>query len=257
MTIRWPSLVLGLLATVTTAQAQLAPNMKYDGRVTLARLKYTPVSNPEACQGSDSPAGPGWGHDYPMSVQGLLTAVKELTSADNVVNDSNLVLTIDDPEINKHPTIMLTEPGCWDPTDKEVKLLRDYLLKGGFLIADDFTFFDCTPEHCELAIQRFEQWMTKVLPGARVVRLDQKDPVFDGFFKVDPFNIPGWGSGPAQITGIYQDNDPTKRLLVVCDYWTTLGQYWRYVGNDVGNGIDQGGPAYRLGLNYLIYGLSH
>lgn len=178
------------------AQAQLAPNLTYDGRPTLARIQYTPVSDPAACQGTDSPAGPGWGHDYPMSVQGLLAAVKELTSTERT-SDSNLVLSADDPELMKHPTAMLAEPGCWNPTESETKALRTYLLKGGFLIADDFTFFDCTPEHCELAIQRFEEWMKRVLPGAHVVPLVASDPVFDGFFKVDPLGIPGWGWGAA------------------------------------------------------------
>ena len=54
--------------------------------------------------------------------------------------------------------------GLLGSDQKEAKALRDYLLKGGFLIADDFTFFDCTPEHCELAIERFEKWMQKVMP---------------------------------------------------------------------------------------------
>lgn len=254
---RW-SLALGLVMMAPAAHAQLAPNMTYDGRPTLVRLKYTPVSNPEACQGTDSPAGPGWGHDYPMSVQGLLTAATELTSI-SAVTDSNLVLTIEDPEINKHPIMMLTEPGCWNPNEKEAKALREYLLKGGLLIADDFTFFDCTPEHCELAIQRFEEWMKRVLPDGRIVLLDPKDPVFDGFFKIDPTNVPGFSSAPAQIVGIYENNDPNKRLLVIGNYWNALGQYWRYAGNDIGSGLGEGGQgvAYRLGLNYMIYGLSH
>ncbi len=253
---RWQVLLLGLVASATTVQAQLAPNLTYDGRPTIARLKYTPVSNPEACQGTDSPAGPGWGHDYPMSVQGLLTAVKELTNTE-VANDSNLVLTIDDPEIMKHPISMLTEPGCWNPNETETKALRSYLLKGGFLIADDFTFFDCTPEHCELAIQRFEEWMKRVLPEGRVVTLSATDPIFDGFFKIDPLNIPGFSAAPTQIVGIYEDNDPSKRLLVVGTYWNALGHFWRYVSNDIGSGIEQGGASYRLGLNYFIYALSH
>ena len=258
----WRSLLLGLVpATVSltaapAAQAQLAPNLHYDGRVTLARLKYTPVAEPGGCQAADSPAGQGWGHDYPMSVQGLLKAATELLSVEAVV-DSNLVLTADDPELLKYPLLMVTEPGCWNPTDKEAKALREYLLKGGFLFADDPTFGDCTPEHCALAIERFEQWMKKVLPDGRVIHLPASDPVFDGFFKLDPTDLPGYSAEPAQIAGIYQDNDPTKRLLVVANYWATLGQTWRYVSTDLGSGIEQGGAEYRMGLNTLIYSLTH
>jgi hypothetical protein len=261
MAMRWQYLLLGLAmagasTTAQVAHAQLAPNLTYDGRPTLARLKYTPVSNPEACQGADSEAGAGWGHDYPKSVYGMMTGLTELTSV-QAVTDSNLVLTIEDPELMKHPILMLTEPGCWDPTEKEAKALRDYLLKGGFLLADDFTFFDCSPEHCELAIERFERWMEKVMPNARIVPIPATDPIFDGFFKIDPTNVPGFSSSPAQIVGIYQDNDPKKRLLVVGNYWTALGHKWRYVNTGLGSGLEGGGVAYKLGLNYMIYALSH
>ena len=261
MAMRWHNLLLGLVTAAATAQvasAQLAPNLKYDGRPTLARLKYTPVDNPYACQGADSPAGAGWGHDYPMSVHGLMKAITQLTSI-QAATDSNLVLTIEDPELLKHPVVMLTEPGCWDPTEEEAKLLRNYLLKGGFLLADDFTFFSCTPANCQLAIARFEQWMERVLPKGRIVLLPADDPIFDGFFKVDPAIVPGaeGSSQPMQIVGIYEDNDPSKRLMVVGNYWGALGHKWRYVNNDLGSGIEEGGAAYKLGLNYLIYALSH
>ena len=65
------------------------------------------------------------------------------------------------------------------------------------------------------------------------------------------------GQGPGQVVGLYEENDSSKRLLVVANYRTTLGQYWRYVGHGFGSGIERGGAAYKLGLNYLIYGLSH
>ncbi len=248
--------VSGLLASAALAEAQLAPNLTYDGRPNLARIRYTPMSNPDACQNTDSPGGPGWGHDYPMSVQGLLTGAVAVTTL-NSAADSNLVLTIEDPEIMKHPTAMLVEPGCWNPTEAEAVALRSYLLKGGFLIADDFTFFDCSFEHCTLAVERFETWIKRVIPGAKVMPLPASHPVFDGFFKVDPADAPGWSEAPAQISGLYLDNDPTKRLLVVANYWSTLGQYWRYVESGYGSGLERGGMAYKLGLNYLMYGLSH
>jgi hypothetical protein len=264
MVIRWQSLLLGLAAlagvsvTAEVAQAQLAPNLTYDGRPTLARLKYTPVSHPGACQGADSRAGAGWGHDYPESVYGMMKGLTELTSV-QAATDSNLVLTIEDPELMKHPILMLTEPGCWDPTEKEAKALRDYLLKGGFLLADDFTFFDCTPEHCELAIERFERWMEKVMPNARIVPIPATDPLFDGFFKIDPTTVPAAAGSrqPGQVVGVYQDNNPEKRLMVVGNYWTALGHNWRYVGTGLGSGLEKGGVAYKLGINYMIYALSH
>jgi hypothetical protein len=250
-------IALGFIITApASAHAQVSPNVPYDGRVTLARLKYTPVGQPSACQGSDSPAGPGWGHDFPMSVQGLMTAAGELTNA-LVLRDGNVVLTVEDPEFMKHPVAMLTEPGCWNPTEKEVKALHDYLLKGGFLIVDDLTFFTCSDEHTELAIQRFETWIQRVLPGARPMQVGATDPIFDGFFQVKPEGVQQLCREPTQIMGIYKNNDPTKRLLVVSTYYNSLGEAWRYVDKGIGSGLEGGGGAYKLGLNYLIYGLAH
>lgn len=251
---KWHWLFAGMVTT--SLQAQLAPNLTYDGRTTLARVRYAPVSSPGACQGSDSPAGVGWGHDYPMSVQGLMTAMTALTSVQAVV-DSNLVLNVDEPEFMKHPIAMVTEPGCWEPTSREVEALRTYLEKGGFLVVDDFTFFDCSTEHVELAVARFELWIKKVLPNGRIVFLSGTDPILDGFFKIDPGSIYAFCDSPAQIVGIYDRNDPLRRLLVVGNYRATIGHMWRFVGAGLGSGIDEGGQAYRLGMNYLLYGLSH
>src|SRR5262245_32581810 len=108
---RWFPVMVALvcaLAPIATAHAQLAPNLTYDGRVTLARLRYPPVAEPAACQSSDSPAGAGWGHDYPMSVQGLLAGATAVTNIQASGLDSNLVLTAEDPELLKHPIVMLT-----------------------------------------------------------------------------------------------------------------------------------------------------
>lgn len=256
------SLILALvtaamtIATAAPALAQLGANLTYDGRPTIVRLRYKPLPSPEGCHAADSPAGAGWGHDYPMSVQGLLTAVNELMSV-TVEADSNLVLTIEDPEIMKHPVAMLTEPGCWNPTEAEAKALRTYLLKGAFLFVDDPTFGDASPEHIELAIERFETWIQRVLPGHRVVPIMRTDPLFDGFMLVDPSEVPGVGTEVAQVVGVYEDNDSSRRLLVIANYRTALGQFWRYVSNDIGSGIENGGAAYKLGLNYFIYGFTH
>ena len=144
-------------------------------------------------------------------------------------------------------------------TEEEIERLRLYLLKGGFLIADDFTFFDGEREHCDLAIQRFETWIKRVLPKAQIIRISEADPIFNGFFKVDPTSMQPFceGGGSADLVGIYEDNDPTKRLMVVGTYRASLGEAWRYNGEGLGSGIEAGGAAYRIGMNYFIYGLSH
>jgi hypothetical protein len=264
MRMAWRLLLAGLTVTARpgAALAQLPPNPSYDGRATLARLRFTPRPDPAGCQQSDSPAGAGWGHDYPTSVQGLMKAVTSLTSIEAPV-DSNVLLEVTDPELMRYPVAMLTEPGCFDPSEAEVKALRTYLLKGGFLVVDDMTFADGTPEHLELSIARFEEWMQRVLPEGRLLPVPASDPIFDGFFKVDSAAVPGFGASDesgGELHGIYKDNDPTKWLMVVVSYRGILGHYWRHVdglGSGLGEGQSRSGMAYRLGLNYFVYGLSH
>jgi hypothetical protein len=136
--------------------------------------------------------------------------------------------------------------------------LRTYILKGGFVIFDDLTFYSRSPALYQRAAEAFEAVMQRVLPQARIVPILPTDPVFDGFFTIDPEQVLDLGErGPADIRGAYENNDPTKRLLFVANYKTSLGHKMRFVDTDLGSGIERGGMAYKLGLNYLIYGLSH
>jgi hypothetical protein len=192
----------------------------------------------------------------------MMKAATEVTSLEAPV-DTFVTLLATDPAFMKYPVAMVTEPGCWNPTDAEVRALRTYLRKGGFLLLDDLTFGDATPAHLEMSIARTEAWVQRVLPQGKLIPVPASDPLFDGFFKIDPQEVPGFGSSDGTggtIYGIYQDNDPTKALMMVVTYRGILGHHWRWV-NGTGSGLGEGdtpsGKAYRLGLNILVYGLSH
>jgi hypothetical protein len=142
----------------------------------------------------------------------------------------------------------VSEPGFWNPTDKEAQGMRDYLAKGGFLIFDDFL-----GAHW----YQFEQSLRRVLPQARLVRLDVNHPIFDAFFHIktlemmDPYNR-AW----AQFWGVYEDNDPSKRLILVANYNNDIGDYWEW--SDEGFiPIKMSNEAYKLGINYVVYAMTH
>ena len=105
--------------------------------------------------------------------------------------------------------------------------------------------------------------MKRVLPTGRLVPVPESDSLFNGFFKIDPKDVPGFGAGDQSggvIYGIYQDNDPTKSLVIIVNYRGILGHHWRWVAGSGGRpweGNTPSGKAYRLGLNILGYGLSH
>src|SRR5262245_28587044 len=122
----------------------LLPNVKYDGRFTVARIRY--------------PAYRSWTADYPTMEQHLSVMLKDITLLDTHVDGSN-VHDLDDDELLKIPLAYLTEPGYWHPTPSEIVGLRDYLKKGGFLIVDDFHFPN------EWAV--FEDAIRRVLPDGQ------------------------------------------------------------------------------------------
>jgi hypothetical protein len=162
--------------------------------------------------------------------------------------DGGNIIALDDPELFKYPIAYICEVGFLTLSDKELNGLRAYLLKGGFLIVDDFQGPHWT---------NFEQQMSRVLPQARVLDIDASHPVFDSFFKVDPrgVNHPYWRY-TSSYHGIFEDNDPKKRLMVVINYNTDIAEYWEF--SDTGFvPIDLSNEAYKLGVDYVIYGLTH
>jgi hypothetical protein len=213
-------------------------NVHYDGRFTVVRIRY---------QGRGS-----WSADYPTMERNLSTILGELTSIDPHLDGSN-VHTFDDPELFKYPVAYLTEPGYWFPTEAEVRGLREYLVKGGFLIVDDFHFIN------EWMV--FESAIRRVLPDANIVPLDVSHPVFNAFFAIETLDVPypgrlGEQGLMGEFYGIYRDNDPTKRLDVVISYNMDIGDYMEWSQTD----RYQFGPtneAYKFGINYILYGLTH
>ena len=107
-------------------------NKEYDGRFTFARVKYATAPGGFWYMGL-----PSWAHGYPMSEDNLMRIMDEVSYL-GARTDAYNVFALDDPEITKYPILYLTEAGWWTMTDREVQAFRAYLLKGGFIIFDDF-----------------------------------------------------------------------------------------------------------------------
>jgi hypothetical protein len=99
--------------------------------------------------------------------------------------------------------------------------------------------------------------MGKVLPGIQFVELDGTHEIFDSFFRVDPHAvIPPYGPQTSVWYGLFEDNDPAKRLMVIVNYDNDISEYWEF--SDMGfYAIDLSNEAYKLGVNYLVYALTH
>lgn len=228
-------------------------NIPYDGRFTFARVRYTPTPGGYWAGGM-----PSWVHGYPLAEQNLMKIMHEISLLDAHVDDMNVV-TLDDPELFKYPIAYIIEVGWWSPTPEEAAHLRDYLLKGGFLIVDDFK-----PENWRGVPgggwDPFADAMRRVLPGARFVEMDLKHPVFHSFFEIPETLLShfpqAYNYGNPVFRGVFENNDPTQRLMVMVNYNTDVSQYWEWSGRGF-RPFDDTNEAYKLGVNYLMYGFTH
>lgn len=261
--LRWRVLAFAalLLCVAVTAAAQrrrffygwdeTVRNVAYDGRFTFLRVRYTP-----------SPGGywaggmPSWMHGYPLAEQNLMRIMQEVSLLDAHVDDINVV-TLGDPELFRYPMAYIIEVGWWTLTDEEAEGLRAYLQKGGLLIVDDFKVAG-TYGPGGGGWATFEANMRRVLPGVRFFDMQPSHAVYHSFFDIGSLeDFPqAYNAGRPVFRAAYEDNDPRKRLLAIVNFNTDISQYWEWSGRGI-RPFDDTNEAYKLGVNYLIYGMTH
>ncbi|MCA0374153.1 MAG: DUF4159 domain-containing protein [Gemmatimonadetes bacterium] len=250
---RWrPVLAAAALLLAGEAMAQrrggggrgtyIEPNVPYDGRLTWVRIRYQ-LPDFSGMRGGGEP----WAHDYPRGERHFTKIISELSTTRTRTLQSN-ILTLDDPQLSRYPIALMAEPGFWRPSDAEVNGLRNWLLKGGFIIFDDFA-----GEHWT----NFETQMRRVFPALRPVEMTLDHPIFDAFYKIKSLEYyhPYYRGFKSVWYGYFEDNDPTKRLLAIADYNNDLSEYWEF--SDEGMfPIDMSNEAYKIGVNYVIHALT-
>ena len=159
------------------------------------------------------------------------------------------IVGLDDPALFDYPLAFMWEPGFWQLTDCEAASFRAYLLKGGFAVFEDFD----GPAQWQV----FEAQMRRVLPDDRLFELDQSHPIFDTFFSIEDIAAirhPMSGLRPRYF-GILEGNDLALRLVVVANFDNDVPEDWEWSGQGLFP-FDTSNEAYKLGVNYLIYGLT-
>ena len=219
-------------------------NVPYDGTFTFARIRFEPTGG----GGGFFRVDRKWDHDTPRAELNFTRILSELTTLNPFMDGGN-IYAFDDPELFKHPIAYLCEVGFWNPTETEAQGLRDYLAKGGFIIVDDFI-----GGHW----YNFESQLRRVLPELRLQKLDVSHPVFDSFFHITSIEMtdPNFRGAQSEFWGLYEDNDPKKRLMMVVNYNNDIGDYWEF-SNAGFFPVDQTNEAYKLGVNYIIYAMTH
>ncbi len=220
------------------AATMIEGNVPYDGRFTFARLMYRGFGR----------GGSSWSHDYPRGERHFMRIINAVTLLAPHMDESN-IFGLDDPELFKYPIAYMAEPGYWTMTEAELAGLKAYIAKGGFLIFDDFRGQDWW---------NLEAQINRVFPTAIWFDLSFDHPLFHSFYDIESNEIipQYYDSGQPIFRGLFEDNDPKKRLIAIANYNTDISEFWEFADTGV-RAMDETNEAFKLGVNYLIYGLTH
>jgi len=235
--------------------ANLAPGqVPYDGRFTFARLRFSETANVLGFGGGrfggrGRGQGPPWSHDYPRAERNFMKILDQITTIGPYTGDAGgTIVDIGSPDLFNYPLAYMAEAGFWTQTDAEAANLRAYLAKGGFIIFDDYRGNDWA---------NFETQMRRVLPDIRFQELDVSHPIFHSFFDITTLEFKQfYDRDKPYFMGAFENNDPSKRLLLIANYNNDVGEFWEF--SDTGwVAIDLSNEAYKLGVNYIVYGMTH
>jgi hypothetical protein len=237
----------GSFQTVPDSPAQ-SSKVPYDGRFAFVRVTYQTLPGGYWYRGQ-----PAWSHGYPTSEINLLQILGSVTAV--AAHPETRTLSLEDPEIFNYPLLYIIEVSWWEITDREARNLRAFLDKGGFVIVDDFKTAEWRGGR---GWAQFADNMSRVMPDARFVDLDVSHPIFHQFFTIRSLDIfpQAYNAGQPIFRGLFEDNDPAKRLRMFICYNTDISQFWEWSGRGF-RPIEQSNEAYKLGVNAIMYGLTH
>ncbi len=214
--------------------------VEYNSHFAFTRIRYN--------RGVFRRGGDGWSHDYPTADRNLGAILDYITNM-RVRLDGTNILDLDDPRVFDNPIVYMSEPGYWTGNDAEARSLREYLLKGGLIIFDDFE----GPAHwANMTAQ-----MRRALPDHRFLPIDLTHDIFHAFFDIQVLDVPHPTMNvPPAYFAMFENNDPSGRMIALANWNNDLGDYWEWSAEGL-YGSDPTNEAYRLGVNYIVYAMTH
>jgi hypothetical protein len=194
-----------------------------------------------------------WTQDYPRADRHFSLALRRLTRIH--VRSVEQPINLDEGEAYDWPWLYAVQVGEWGITDQQARELRDYCLRGGFFMADDF--------HGSVEWQVFEESMKRVFPDRPLIEIPDNDPIFHTVYDLDDrFQVPGAahlrlgyknnGIG-AHWLGIYDDKG---RIMIAASFNSDLGDAWEWA-DDPQYPEKFSSLAIRIGVNYVVYAMTH
>ncbi len=224
----------------------------------MARLIYGNASGMDRGFGFGG-GRPWWAIDYPEAEYHFINGIRRLTRLDTAADSIHLAAT--DDALLDHPWLFVQQVGRWHLSDEEAERLREYLLRGGFMVADDF--------HGPFQWGVFMESMQRVFPDREIIDLTEDNPILHVLYDLDErTQIPGRrhlreiGSGqvvvepegsPPTWRGILDDSG---RLMVVINFNMDMGDSWEHADDPV-YPEPMTALGYRFGINYILYAMTH
>lgn len=213
------------------------------------KFKFARVKNaPMYVGGALGDRGEPWSHDYPEAGLHFSKILSELSRLQVVLDEDEYIFSLDDPNLMKYPFAYMCEVGYMQLTEPEIAGMREYLLRGGFLLVDDF--------RGSSQLRTFEHYVKQAFPEReyQIKPLDVTHPIFNCFFSIKTLDVQApYDRYKPEFLGL---EDKHGRLMMIINYNNDVSDYWQW-SNDPFMPIDDTNSAYKFGVNYVFYALTH
>jgi uncharacterized protein DUF4159 len=196
-----------------------------------------------------------WAADYPKADRQFTMGVRRLTRLH--ARGMEQIVDADSDDLYNWPWIYMEHGNGWNLTENEAARLRQYLLRGGFLLSDD--------THGDYEWQSLVRGLELILPGRAIEDLKDDDEIFHVMYDLDDkFQIHGtrfiWGGRPYAPDMVAPKwraiRDDKGRILVAICHNSDVGDAWEWADSPHYPERETS-LAYRIGINYILFDMTH
>ncbi|MFC1477006.1 DUF4159 domain-containing protein [candidate division KSB1 bacterium] len=243
-----------VIAAVAFSIAPDAPVFAQDNGFQFVRIQFNQINSNSGGwgRGRGRSSDLVWRHDYPTAELNLYEALEHTTKV-NIIRPY-LILTLKDKRIFEYPILYFSEPGFWSLSDVEIKNLREFFIRGGFAIFDDFR---------DSGRSGGREWNTfyraikRVFPDRELEEIPPDDNIWHIYYDVDPVEAPslvsGW-QGNKYADRYYTMKDDSGRMMFLVCYNQDIGDGWEWPNRNIDQAATE---SFKMGINFIIYALTH